>query len=170
MLAYVPDRSAHTARCPHPGVKLPVSALVIVHTAQLRVLLLERADFPGHWQSVTGSQEPGETLKQTAERELEEETGIDARSYGGVIDWQWSNVYEIFPRWRHRYAAGMTHNTEHAFSLEVPDEIPVTLNPREHLTHAWLPWQDAAARCFSWSNRAAIEALPDRVATARSRG
>jgi len=153
----------------HIGVKLPVSALVLVHTAQLRVLLLERADFPEHWQSVTGSQEPGEALKQTAERELKEETAIDAQDFGGVIDWQWSNVYDIFPRWRHRYAPGTMHNTEHVFSLEVPDEVPVTLNPREHLALAWLPWQDAAARCFSWSNRAAIEALPDRVATARSR-
>jgi dATP pyrophosphohydrolase len=144
--------------------KIPVSTLVLVHTPDLRVLLLERTDFPGFWQSVTGSQEAGESLTRTATRELTEETGIDALSYGGVVDWNLSNVYEIFPRWRHRYPEGTTHNTEHVFALEVPHLVPIQLNPREHLSHLWLPWQEAAPKCFSWSNRAAIEALPARSA------
>ena len=143
--------------------KIPVSALVLVHTPDLRVLLLERADYPGYWQSVTGSQEPGEALRHTATRELNEETGIDARAYGGVRDWQLSNVYEIYPRWVHRYPPGTTHNTEHVFALEVPGPVAVKLNPREHLTCLWLPWQEAAAKVFSWSNRAAIEELPRRM-------
>lgn len=144
--------------------KVPVSTLVLVHTPDLRVLLLERADFPGYWQSVTGSQEPGEALGDTATRELKEETGIDANVYGGVRDWHVSNVYDIYPRWRHRYRPGTTQNTEHVFALEVPEPVPVTLNPREHLSYAWLPWEEAAPKCFSWSNRAAIEALPLRLA------
>jgi len=144
--------------------KLPVSTLIVVHTPDLRVLLLERADYPEHWQSVTGSQEPGETLEETAVRELREETGIDAAAFGGVVDWRKQNVYEIFPRWRHRYPPGTTHNTEHVFALEVPSPVIVTLNPREHLRHEWPSWQDAAAKCFSWSNRAAIEELPRRIA------
>jgi dihydroneopterin triphosphate diphosphatase len=144
--------------------KVPVSTLVLVHTPDLRVLLLERADFPGYWQSVTGSQEPGEALHATAARELLEETGIDARAHGGVIDWQMSSVYEIYPHWRHRYPPGTTQNVEHVFGLEVPHAVRVTLNPREHLACLWLPWQEAASKCFSWSNRAAIEALPNRVA------
>jgi dATP pyrophosphohydrolase len=144
--------------------KIPVSTLVIVHTPDLRVLLLERADYPQQWQSVTGSQEPGESLRETAERELREETGLDAAAFGGVVDWDSQSVYEIFPRWRHRYAPGTTHNTEHVFGLEVPSALPVRLNPREHLRYAWLPWQEAAPKCFSWSNRAAIEELPRRVA------
>ena len=143
--------------------KIPVSTLVLVHTPDLRVLLLERADYPGYWQSVTGSQEPGEALGESAVRELREETGIDAGAFGGVVDWQQQNVYEIFPRWRHRYPPGTTHNTEHVFALEVPEPVAVTLNPREHLAHLWLPWNEAAAKCFSWSNRAAIEELPRRV-------
>jgi len=143
--------------------KLPISTLVIVHTPDLRVLLLERADYPGFWQSVTGSQEPGETLEQTATRELREETGIDARAYGGLVDWGLSNEYEIFPRWRHRYPQGTTHNTEHVFSLRVPEPVDVTLAPKEHLAHAWLPWNEAAPKCFSWSNRQAIEQLPRRT-------
>lgn len=149
--------------------KQPVSVLVLVHTQDLRVLLLERADFPGHWQSVTGSCEPGEPLPETAARELAEETGIDAGRYGGVVDWRLSNVYEIFPQWRHRYAPGVTANTEHVFALCVPAPVPVTLAPREHLAHAWLPWQDAAQRCFSWSNRDAILELPRRHAPATPR-
>jgi len=149
--------------------KIPISTLVLVHTPDLRVLLLERADYPGFWQSVTGSQEPGETLGETAVRELREETGIDAGAFGGVVDWQLTNEYAIFPRWRHRYPAGTTHNTEHVFALEVPEPIAVILNPREHLGHLWLPWNEAAPKCFSWSNRQAIEELPQRVMTQRTR-
>ena len=143
--------------------KIPVSTLTVVHTPDLRVLLIERADAPGYWQSVTGSQEPGETLAATAARELREETGIDAERYGGVRDWQVSNVYEIYARWRHRYAQGITHNTEHVFGLEVPEPIAVVLEPREHRAYAWLPYAEAAAKCFSWSNRDAILLLPERV-------
>jgi dATP pyrophosphohydrolase len=143
--------------------KIPVSALVLVYTRNDRVLLIERADAPDYWQSVTGSQEPGETLSATATRELVEETGIDAAAHGGVVDWKMSSVYEIYPRWRHRYAPGTTLNTEHVFALELSAPVPVRLNPREHLRHAWLPWQDAAAKCFSWSNRDAILLLPERT-------
>jgi dATP pyrophosphohydrolase len=144
--------------------KIPISTLVLVHTPDLRVLLLERADYPGYWQSVTGSQEAGESLTQTATRELAEETGIDAAAYGGVVDWQLSNQYEIFARWRHRYPPGTTHNTEHVFSLQVPEPIEVRLAPKEHLAHIWLPWAEAAPKCFSWSNRQAISELPRRAA------
>ena len=148
--------------------KIPVSTLVLVHTPDLRVLLLERADYPGFWQSVTGSQEPGETLGETAVRELREETGIDAGAFGGVVDWQQQNVYEIFPRWRHRYPPGTTHNTEHVFSLRVPEPIDVSLAPKEHVSHVWLPWTEAAPKCFSWSNRQAIGELPQRVMAQRT--
>jgi len=142
--------------------KQPTSVLVIVHTPDLLVLLIERADFPDHWQCVTGSQEPGETLAQTARRELAEETGLDALRYGDVRDWGWFNDYEIFPQWRYRYAPGTTHNREHAFSLQVPAPIEVRLAAREHTAQLWLPWREAALKCFSWSNRAAIEQLPAR--------
>ena len=140
---------------------------MLVHTPELRVLLLERADFPGYWQSVTGSQEVGETLAETATRELREETGLDAAAFGGVVDWKRTNEYEIFPRWRHRYPPGTTHNTEHVFSLQVPRPVPVRLARDEHLSHLWLPWDEAAPKCFSWSNRQAIEELPRRVAAER---
>ena len=146
--------------------KIPVSALVVVYTPQLDVLLIERADFPDHWQSVTGSQEPGESLAATATRELREETGIEAAAFGGVEDWRMCNDFEIYPKWAWRYPPGTTHNTEHVFGLRVPAPVQVALAPREHLRHLWLPWRDAAAKCFSWTNRVAIEALPDRARNA----
>lgn len=142
--------------------KIPVSVLVIIHTADLRVLLLERADAPGYWQSVTGSQDPGEPLAQTARREVREETGLEGADLD-LRDWGIRNRYEIFERWRHRYAPGVTHNTEHVFGLCLPDRVTVTLSPREHLAQVWLPWQEAAERCFSWSNAAAIRLLPLRL-------
>ena len=141
--------------------KIPVSTLVVVHTPALEVLLLERADHPGYWQSVTGSQEPGETLPETALREVTEETGLDAALYE-LSDWHLQNVFEIYPRWRERYAPGVTHNTEHVFGLRVPQALPVRVEPREHLAAQWLPWRQAAERVFSWSNRRAILTLPER--------
>jgi dATP pyrophosphohydrolase len=143
--------------------KQPTSVLVLVHTKDLHVLLLERADFPEHWQSVTGSRDQDEDLASTAHRELLEETGIDANAFGGAVDWNTTNEYEIFPQWRHRYPPGTTHNTEHVFSLDVGEPVPVMLAPREHIRYAWLPWRASSDRCFSWSNRDAILALPTRV-------
>jgi dATP pyrophosphohydrolase len=142
--------------------KIPVSTLVVIHTSSLEVLLLERADRPGFWQSVTGSQHEGESLRDTAIREVGEETGIDARLYR-LTEWNLQNVFEIYEVWRHRYAPGVTHNTEHVFGLELPAPVPVRVAPREHLAAAWLPWREAAERCFSWSNRRAILMLPERM-------
>ena len=142
--------------------KIPISVLVVVHTAALEVLLLERADRPGFWQSVTGSQDEGETLRETALRELREETGLDAARYE-LTDWRRQNRYEIYRRWRSRYAPGVTHNTEHVFGLQVPQPLEVALQPREHLRHEWLPWQAAAEKAFSWSNAEAIRELPQRA-------
>lgn len=142
--------------------KIPVSVLVVIHTADGQVLLMERADAPGFWQSVTGSQDEGESLEATAIREVREETGLDAGEFE-LTPWDLSNRYEIYERWRHRYAPGVTHNTEHVFGLKLPAPLPVTLAPREHLRYLWLPWQAAAERCFSPSNAAAIRLLPARL-------
>jgi dATP pyrophosphohydrolase len=142
--------------------KIPVSVLVVIHTADGRVLLMERADAPGFWQSVTGSQDEGETLEQTAIREVREETGLDAKAFE-LTRWDIETRYEIYARWRHRYAPGVTHNIEHVFGLRLPAPLPVTLAPREHLRYLWLPWEEAAARCFSPSNAAAIRLLPARL-------
>ena len=143
--------------------KKPVSVLVVIHTPALDVLLLERARHPGFWQSVTGSQEGDEPLPETARREVREETGIEA-GIGELTDWRMTNRYEIFAEWRDRYAPGVTENTEHVFSLCLPEPRVVTIAAGEHLAWRWLPWQEAAAACFSWTNRDAILALPQHLA------
>ena len=162
--------------------KIPESVLVVIYTGALDVLLIERAGAPGFWQSVTGSRDaPDEPLRQTARREVFEETGIavargntdTGASIAGIddavrnkvdgaklSDWQLSNVYEIYPLWRHRYAPGVTHNTEHVFGLLVPRGITVTLAPQEHTALRWLPYRAAADHCFSPSNAEAILQLP----------
>lgn len=145
------------------GSKRPVSVLVVIHTPELEILLLERARHPGYWQSVTGSQEDEESLIATAAREVAEETGI-AAGQDELRDWQLSNTFEIFPEWRDRYAPGVTHNVEHVFSLQVAAPQAVTLAPDEHLNYRWLPWREAAAECFSWTNRDAILMLPQKIA------
>ncbi len=144
------------------GYKQPISALVVIYTAALEVLLLERADFPGYWQSVTGSRDDDESPRDTAIREVQEETGLDASRFV-LTDWNQQNVYEIYPRWRSRYPPGTTHNTEHVFGLELPGRLPVQLAPGEHLDYQWLSWHAAAEKVFSPSNREAILKLPERV-------
>ena len=142
--------------------KQPVSALVVIHTPALDVLLLERADFPGYWQSVTGSRNDEESLLETAIREVAEETGLDATRHV-LTDWNMQNVYDIYQQWLHRYPPGTTHNTEHVFSLQLPEKVSVQLSPREHLGYQWLPWKAAADKVFSPSNREAILQLPERI-------
>lgn len=146
--------------------KIPESVLVVIFTDDHQVLLIERADKPGFWQSVTGSKdEIHEPLRATAVREVAEETGIAIGSpdvpLANLRDWHLENVYEIYPVWRHRYAPGVTHNTEHVFGLRVPRDIPIVLAEREHLRYKWLPWRDAAEACFSPSNAEAILQLPN---------
>lgn len=140
--------------------KLPESVLVVVHTAALEVLLIERAANPGFWQSVTGSCEPDDPdLEATARRELREETGLSA---GILTDWRLTNRYEIWPQWRARYAPDVTHNVEHVFGFRVPQVTVATLDPTEHTAQLWLPWQQAMEKVFSPTNRDAIRYLPQR--------
>lgn len=122
---------------------------------------MERADKAGYWQSVTGSLEQDETPKQAAIREVLEETGIDATACD-LQDWQVSNVYEIYPHWRHRYAPGVTENIEHLFGLTLPTALPVRLAPDEHVRYEWVDWREAAKRVFSWTNVDAIKRLGER--------
>lgn len=144
------------------GNKQPVSVIVVIYTRDMQVLLLERADHPGYWQSVTGSREGDEALRDTAIREVFEETGLDATQFE-LADWQMQNRYEIYPHWQHRYPAGVTQNVEHVYGLQLPSRVAITISPREHLDFQWLPLQEAADKVFSPSNRAMILELPGRV-------
>ena len=119
---------------------------------------MERADKTDFWQSVTGSVEGDETPLQAAIREVHEETGLDASQYD-LQDWQVSNVYEIYPHWRHRYAPGVVENREHLFGLELPSALPIKLAPNEHVCYEWVDWREAAERVFSWTNVDALKRL-----------
>jgi dATP pyrophosphohydrolase len=145
--------------------KIPQSVLVVIYTPALDVLLIRRADAADYWQSVTGSKDTeDEGFFDTAAREVFEETGIEC-ALGAPLatrlrDWGLENHYGIYPQWLHRYAPGVTRNTERVFGLEVPAGTPVRLNPREHTAYQWLPWQRAADACYSPSNAEAVLMLP----------
>lgn len=146
----------------NPIYKIPESVLVVIHTPDLQVLVMERVDKAGFWQSVTGSKDSlDEDSTETARREVMEETGLDTARFD-LRDWHMQNIYEIYPVWRHRYQPGVTHNTEQVFGLTVPTTLPVTLAEREHRQYRWLPYREAADCCFSASNAEAILQLPQR--------
>ena len=145
--------------------KIPRSVLVVIHTPDLQVLMMERAGWKDFWQSVTGSvASEAEPLRDTAVREVREETGLDATLYE-LLDWGVENRFEIFKKHQSRYAPGVTHNLEHVFSLALPEPLAVALDPAEHLSYKWLPWREAAALTLSWTNRDAILALARRTRT-----
>ena len=145
--------------------KIPESVLVVIHTIELQVLIMERADQKNFWQSVTGSKNsPEETCAITAAREVKEETGLDVTQFK-LSDWQLNNVYDIYPMWQHRYAPGVTKNSEHVFGLTLPEVMAITLAEREHRQFKWLPYREAADLCFSASNAEAILQLPRRLSS-----
>ena len=140
--------------------KKPISSLVLIYTEDFKVLLMERSDKKAFWQSVTGSLEENETPRETAAREVFEETGINTNQYT-LEDWHLSHVYEIYAHWRFRYAPDITHNTEHIFGLKLPSIIPIQLSEHEHVRYLWVDWRDAMDKVFSWTNVEAIKKLAE---------
>ena len=140
-------------------MKIPISVLVVIHKSNGEVLLIERADRKNFWQSVTGSLDDiNENLVLAATREVCEETGIAVERLpeGALRNLHHQIEYEIYPDWRFRYGPGVTRNVEHWFALQVPDNTPIKLSPREHVAYEWLPFAEAAKKCFSRSNGEAI--------------
>jgi dihydroneopterin triphosphate diphosphatase len=140
----------------HTIFKRPESVLVVVYTRAGEVLLLERHEPRGWWQSVTGSLEPGETPWEAAVRELGEETGLAPE---GLVDLRISERFPILPAWRARYADGVTENLEHAFALRLEARPPVRLNPAEHADFVWLKCNIAMRRASSSTNRTIIKVV-----------
>jgi dihydroneopterin triphosphate diphosphatase len=134
----------------------PESVLIVIFTAGGEYLLLERRRPPGYWQSVTGSLEWGELADAAARREVIEETGI---TQGVLVNLQWTQVYEILPAFGKVYAPGVTLNLEHAFSLRLPERVPVVLSDSEHVQYRWVPSLEALDTVSSSTNRAVIAEL-----------
>jgi dihydroneopterin triphosphate diphosphatase len=130
--------------------------LIVIYTEGGEFLLLERHRPPGFWQSVTGSLEWGELADAAARREVIEETGI---TQGVLVNLQWTQVYEIMPAFGKVYAPGITRNLEHAFSLRLPERVPVTLSAIEHVQQRWASALDALELVSSSTNRNVISEL-----------
>lgn len=134
--------------------KRPISVLVMVCTENGQVLLLERTQPVGFWQSVTGSLKWGESAVQAARRELYEETGLLVGQR--LIDLHESRSFPIVPAWRARYAPSAYSNTEHAFMVRLPSRRLIRLNAAEHRRFRWLSAERAAVLASSWTNREVI--------------
>jgi dATP pyrophosphohydrolase len=134
----------------------PESVLIVIYTEGGEFLLLERRRPAGFWQSVTGSMEWGESADAAARREVIEETGI---TQGVLVNLQWTQVYEILPAFGKVYAAGVTLNLEHAFSLRLQNRVPITLSDAEHGQFVWLSATEAMETASSSTNRAVIAEL-----------
>ena len=143
------------------GFRRPESVLVIVHTADLECLLIERVSPEGFWQSVTGTLGWDETPAAAAAREVREETGLDPK---GLRDAGIARAFPILPAWRSRYAPAVTENLEHLFYPELTERRSVTLDPAEHRASVWLPVGEAIAKVASWTNREGLERLVSRRA------
>jgi dATP pyrophosphohydrolase len=140
--------------------KQPRSVQVVIYACGLDqhlYLLLKRvASHGGFWQSVTGSLEEGETHRQAAVREVREETGIDVNE-GDLIELGVVNTFEIAPQWREKYAPGVTHNEEVCFALKVR-QTEVRVDPLEHVSYAWEPYERAIEMLYWESSKHAFAA------------
>ena len=138
------------------SLKRPESVLIVVHTPDLKCLMLERVEPLGFWQSVTGSLRWDETAAEAAVRELAEETGLPP---DGLVDSGIERRFTIMPAWRHRFGPDVSENLEHWFYLETPTACEVTLDPTEHCRYRWLELEAAIDLAASWTNREALERL-----------
>lgn len=109
------------------------------------------------WQSVTGSLESGESARDTAVRELSEETGLT--SSGQLIDTGRIRRFEIDPRWRNRYADDVRINTEFEWRYRLKNAQPITICDSEHSEFRWFDVSKAIDTVWSWTNREALEEL-----------
>jgi dATP pyrophosphohydrolase len=141
--------------------KQPRSIQVVIFTEvapHREFLLLKRLEPQGgFWQFVTGSLEAAETHQQAAVREVFEETGINCREEE-FIDLHLTNVFEIAPPWRSRFAPGVTHNEEVCFALRV-EKCEVRLDEREHQEAKWLGFEQASAMLYWESSKKALARL-----------
>ncbi|EIC20243.1 dihydroneopterin triphosphate diphosphatase [Thiorhodovibrio frisius] len=140
-----------------PKFKRPASVLVVVFTRAGEFLLMQRTNPSNFWQSVTGSLRPGESPRQAAVRELEEETGLLGSAQ--LIDLRQSRLFPIIRAWRARYRKSHCFNREYWFALSLPGRRLIRLNAKEHSRYQWLDLAGALELAGSWTNRDAMRLL-----------
>ena len=141
--------------------KNPNSILLIIFTTKFKVLLLKKNSKRDLWQSVTGSMELGENPYDTALRELQEETGINKQKSDLIFD-DLSHKFMIYSEWIDRYEESTYSNKEYIFGLKLNNEVSVKLS-REHSSYKWVDLNDAIHLVFSWTNKAALKAIPNFI-------
>lgn len=146
---------------PALAYRRPVSVLVLVYASDGSILLLRRSRPFDFWQSVTGSLQRDETHADAAVRELAEETGFSGE--GRLTFSGNSRVFTIDPRWRERYAPGVTENVEFEWHYRLPARRDIALDTSEHSEYQWLPLDRAIEAVWSWTNREALVELRDRL-------
>jgi dATP pyrophosphohydrolase len=139
----------------------PVSVLVLVYAADGSILLLHRSRPFDFWQSVTGSLQRDETHAEAALRELAEETGLAGK--GELTFTGTSRAFTIDPRWRDRYAPGVTEDVEFEWHCRLPAKSDITIDTLEHSEYRWFPLDRAIEAVWSWTNREALVELRDRL-------
>lgn len=135
----------------------PESVLVIVYTDDEKILLLKRNKPFEFWQSVTGSLEADETPEDGARRELVEETGLVDE--GDLIDTGRHQIFTIDPRWRDRFADGVTENKEYEWHFCLNSSLDIEIDAAEHSDWRWVCIDQAIDKVWSWTNKTALEKL-----------
>lgn len=107
----------------------------------------------GHWDFVKGRLEPGETEKEAAVREAEEETGITDVEF---VDGFEERIEYVFERRGRKVRKGVT------FFLAETRATRVTISD-EHTGHAWAGY-GAAVRMATFENaRGVLERAAERL-------
>lgn len=117
----------------------------IHHTNQREYLLLHSCK--GHWDFPKGKQEPGETNKETALRELREETGLTV----ALLEDQLNPI-----SWTFKENGIVYHKTGIFFIGQAEQQAQIVLSD-EHHAYAWLPYQQARDRLSHATSRLLLE-------------
>jgi len=141
------------------SMRLPIQVAIYIvrpienggHEYLMLHRVLPRLSF---WQPVTGGVESGETIEQTARRELAEETGFppdDLRPVGFTYSFPpdefFKNVYETPP----------DEIVVHVFVARVPSGAEPKIDAVEHDEYQWCSYDQALDLLHWWDDKESIK-------------